>query len=71
MRKLGFLIGTLLLLTGCNGWHGFIADLNERRVQSCIYYEGNAAAYVRVRGVTATGGMSLSECMGTAGRMLQ
>ena len=63
MRKLGFIITISLFFLGCGAWHNFVVDLNDRKVESCVYYEGNSAGYVRVRGVIATGGLLISDCM--------
>lgn len=58
------LMCTLAVLNGCTNWTSFMQSLNERQIQSCLYYEGYAAGYVRVKGVTATGGVKFSECKG-------
>lgn len=54
----------VLTLSSCTSWTNFMQSLNERQIQSCLYYEGYAAGYVRVKGVTATGGVKFSECRG-------
>ena len=54
----------MLALQGCaGGFMTLIEGLNERQVQSCIKYEGNAGPYLRVMGVTATGGVKLMDCL--------
>jgi hypothetical protein len=32
-------------------------------VQSCLWLQGNAAPYVSLTGVTATGGVALKDCL--------
>jgi hypothetical protein len=40
-----------------------IRDLNARQATSCVYIQGNAAAYLTVRIITATGGALLTDCL--------
>jgi hypothetical protein len=40
-----------------------IRDLNARQATSCVFVQGNAAAYLTVRIITATGGASLTDCL--------
>ena len=49
-------------LSGCTGFSSLVQSLNERQVQSCLYYEGNISAYVRLKGISATGGVKLEDC---------
>lgn len=62
--KLLCLISLSLLMTACTNWTSFMQSLNERQIQSCLYYEGHAMGYMRLKGITATGGVKLSECRG-------
>jgi hypothetical protein len=43
--------------------NSIIRDLNARQVTSCVFIQGNAAAYLTVRIVTATGGAVLTDCL--------
>lgn len=53
------LLLTLLLFTGCTGW--LIDDLNQRHVQSCVWWE--TKPFGAARGITATGGADLATCL--------
>ena len=51
----------LLLTVFCTGCHGqLVAALEDRQVQSCIYWHGGLLSG---HGVTATGGVPLSLCL--------
>lgn len=67
----GLLAGALLWgLSGCSGFASMADSLNQRQVKSCLYYEGFAGGgwpgvpQMRVRGVTATGGVAFETCIG-------
>ena len=69
-------VGLLLLLVsmqGCSGLYSLVDALNERQVQSCIRWQGFAGGgwpgvpQVQVYGVTATGGVTLAQCVGQGG----
>ena len=49
----------LLLLTGCTG--ALIDALNERQAASCIWWSTGPLGFSR--GVTATGGVDIRECI--------
>jgi hypothetical protein len=51
-----------LTLSGCSGLGQLGELLNARDVTSCVFWQGNASAYLSVRGVTATGGATLDQC---------
>lgn len=57
MRRAGLLLGCLLL-AGCHG--ALIHALEERHVTSCVWWSGPLGMS---HAVTATGGMSLQECL--------
>jgi hypothetical protein len=73
---MGFLLrclGVCVLVTslsGCAGFASLAQTLNDRNVQSCVYWSGFAGGgwpgvpQVQIRGVTATGGVSLKMCAG-------
>ena len=65
MIRVGVAAVAMLILQGCTGgsFMTLVQGLNERQVQSCIRYEGNAGPYLRVMGITATGGVKLAECL--------
>ena len=67
--KMFLVIIAAITLTGCTGFASLVQSLNERQVQSCLYYEGNISAYVRLKGVSAIGGFGLENCMGVRGSM--
>ena len=60
----------LVLLSGCTGFASLAETLNERQVQSCIRWQGFAGGgwpgvpQVQVQGMTATGGVTLAQCIG-------
>lgn len=60
----------LVLLSGCAGFASLAETLNERQVQSCIRWQGFAGGgwpgvpQVQVQGMTATGGVTLAQCIG-------
>lgn len=63
------LILLVALLPGCASFESFAKSLNERKVQSCVYWSGFAGgplsgAQVQVKGVTATGGVVFETCLG-------
>ena len=67
------LLLTLVLcaeLSGCSGFASMAETLHARQVKSCLYYEGFAGGswpgvpQMRVRGVTATGGVEFETCLG-------
>ena len=62
VKKVSGVVALLLLTSGCSSLGSLAEMLNERKVQSCLYYEGNAGPYLRVKGITATGGVNLQDC---------
>jgi hypothetical protein len=69
MRYLGLFVLSLLL-SGCvttpdgeqiSTW---ATRLNERQIQSCVSFTGNAGPYFSIHGITATGGADLATCLG-------
>lgn len=54
----------LLCLTGCASSVASLAEtLNQRNVQSCLWYQGSAGPYAHIQGVTATGGLPVAQCL--------
>lgn len=53
-----WLLLACLACMGCTGW--LIEGLEQRQVQSCIYWSG---ALTGGHGVTATGGVPLATCL--------
>ena len=47
-----------LLLSGCTGW--LVEDLEKRHVSSCVWF---TSPFTGVRGVTATGSATISQCL--------
>ena len=70
MRWVLGMLSLLLALQGCTGFASLAQTLNERQVQSCIRWQGFAGGgwpgvpQMQVYGVTATGGVSLAQCVG-------
>ena len=63
------LVVLCLALTGCASFHSFIESLNERQLQSCIYYTGTlqagavpASGSLYVRALSVTGGATIDQC---------
>ncbi len=57
-----------MLFVSCVSFESFAKTLNERQVQSCVYWSGfvggpMTGAQVQVRGVTSTGGVVFDTCM--------
>lgn len=59
----------LLMLTGCTSLASLAETMNERKISSCIKWQGfvggpMVGAQVQVQGITATGGATLRMCQG-------
>ena len=69
MRNVVWFVLLLPFLSGCAGFASFAETLNERKVQSCVYWSGFvggmlSGAQAQVKGVTATGGVDFDTCLG-------
>ena len=62
VKRSGIVVALLLLTTGCSSLSSLANTLNERKVQSCLYYEGSIGPHMRLKGITATGGINLQDC---------
>lgn len=51
-----------LLLGGCANVASLAQTLNDRGVQSCVFYSGSYGPFVGVHGMTATGGVPIEQC---------
>lgn len=76
MRLLTGLLILSLLFSACSGYRQFIDSLNERKLQSCIQFDGSirasgslfASGHVALEGVTATGGATMEQCLEAFGQ---
>lgn len=69
MRNMLWLVMLFPFLGGCGGFASFAETLNERKVQSCVYWSGFvggalSGVQAQVKGVTATGGVDFDTCLG-------
>ena len=62
IKRASSIAAVLLPTSGCSSLGSLAEMLNARQVQSCLYYDGNAGPYLRVKGITATGGVNLQDC---------
>ena len=59
-----------MALSGCSGFASLAETLNARNVQSCIRWQGiigggwPGVPQIQAQGVTATGGIDLTHCVG-------
>ena len=58
-----------LMLSSCTSFHSFVQSLNDRQLQSCIYYTGTlqagavpASGSLYVRALSVTGGATIDQC---------
>lgn len=59
-----WLLCIVILLAGCTkrtDTINLLEALGDR--QSCVWYSGQFGGYVHLQGVTATGGLSMRECL--------
>ena len=68
MKKLFWLLMCLFMFSGCASLSSFADTLNERKVQSCIYWSGFVGGALngvqaQVKGVTSTGGVPFNTCL--------
>ena len=59
----GFVLFVGLASLGCTSFASLANTLNDRQVQSCLFYQGMVGPYAHVRGITATGGAPLDVCL--------
>lgn len=67
MKKFLLLV-CLLAFSGCASLSSLADTLNERKVQSCIYWSGFVGGALngvqaQVKGVTSTGGVPFNTCL--------
>ena len=60
---MGVLVLWCVCVSSCTSVGRLAETLNARELQSCLWYTGNAGPYAMVRGVTATGGVAIRECL--------
>ena len=66
---IGIMMGYLLVLSGCASMASLASTMNERQIQSCVYWAGFvggalSGGHAQVKGITATGGVPLTTCIG-------
>ena len=69
MKNVVWFVLLLPLLGGCAGFASFAETLNERKVQSWVYWSGFvggalSGVQAQMKGVTATGGVDFDTCLG-------
>ena len=69
MRWIG-IMAVMFCVSGCAGLSSLAHTMNERKIQSCIRWQGFAGGgwpgvpQVQLNGITATGGVTLAMCLG-------
>ena len=63
MLYITLFIISVFLYIGCADVASLAKDLNDRKVQSCIYANGSYGPFIGIHTITATGGMTVKECM--------